>query len=83
LYRDFLLKELFPLAKGDFCSSQLQVPTLLLFGTQDQFISTALLDGYEPYVVQLNIEYFHDCGHFIAEEKPDLVATKIKEFFNR
>jgi len=81
LYRIFLLKELLPLAKGKYCSSRLYVPTLLLFGTRDQFISTMLLKGYEPYVEQMTIEPHHDSGHFIVEQKPDLVAAKVKEFF--
>jgi len=83
LYRTFLFGEFLPVARGRYCSLRLHVPTLLLFGSRDMFISTTLLSEYEPYVEQLTIEQVHDCGHFIVEEKPELVATKVKEFFHK
>jgi pimeloyl-ACP methyl ester carboxylesterase len=81
LYRTFLTRELPKLSRGAYESLRLTVPTLLLFGTDDFAISTALLRGYEPYADDMVLELVPDCGHFIAEERPQLVTERALDFF--
>jgi pimeloyl-ACP methyl ester carboxylesterase len=60
--------------------ARLTVPTLVLFGEHERYISARLLDGYEPYADDMRMELVPDSGHFIVDEKPDLVTRRAREF---
>jgi pimeloyl-ACP methyl ester carboxylesterase len=63
-----------------FDALRLTVPTRLLFGVRDVMLSTALTQGWEGHADDMAVEYVEGCGHFIAEERPDLVAERIRAF---
>ena len=81
LYRSFLLNEFIPLICGRYRSSRLLTPTMIFFGTRDFALAPELLKGYEPYAINLKIELVPNCGHFIAEDHPELVTKRALEFF--
>ena len=81
IYRTFVLREFPSLARGRYNSLRLRTPTLLVFGTRDFAASKAFLRGYEPFVDDFTLELVHDSGHFIADEKPELVTERALEFF--
>jgi pimeloyl-ACP methyl ester carboxylesterase len=60
---------------------RLTVPTRLVFGSRDLYISTALTRGWEDHADDMAVEYVADSAHFIAEEKPGLVAERALELF--
>ena len=62
-------------------SRRLTVPALILFGARDRYLSPKLLAGGEGHADELAIELVPDSGHFIANEKPDLVAGRALDFF--
>ncbi len=80
VYRTFNLKESGPIMRGRYAHTRLEVPTLLLFGADDFALRPQLLDGYERHADQMEVELVPDCGHFIADERPDLVAERAKAF---
>ena len=82
MYRVFNLRELLPILRGRYAEQRLTVPTRMLFGTDDAAIHTDLLAGYEAHVDDMEIEFVADCGHFIADERPDLVAERAREFLS-
>ncbi len=67
---------------GAFRSKRLSVPTLLLFGAQDRYVSTKLLPGYETHADDMELELVPDSGHFIVDEKPELVARRALAFLS-
>jgi pimeloyl-ACP methyl ester carboxylesterase len=67
-------------ARGKWRSDRLPVPTLLLFGEGDASLSTKLLPGYESHADDMRLELVPDCGHFIVDEKPDLVIERAREW---
>ena len=81
LYRTFLTREFPAVARGRYESSRLSVPTLLLFGARDFAIAPSWLRGYEPHTDEMTLEVVPDCGHFIADERPELVAERALELF--
>jgi pimeloyl-ACP methyl ester carboxylesterase len=81
LYRTFTLRELIPITRGRYAGRRLSVPTRVVFGVRDIAISHRLLDGHQPYADSFDIHLVPDCGHFIADERPDLVAQHALEFF--
>jgi pimeloyl-ACP methyl ester carboxylesterase len=67
-------------ARGRWRDTRLAVPTLLLFGERDRYVSPKLLPGYERHADDMRVELVPDSGHFIVEEKPDLVVERAREF---
>jgi pimeloyl-ACP methyl ester carboxylesterase len=65
---------------GHWRHERLTAPTLLLFGARDRYISTKLLPGYEPFTDDMRVELVPDSGHFIVDEKPDLVIDRTREW---
>jgi pimeloyl-ACP methyl ester carboxylesterase len=83
LYRTFLLRELGPYLRGQHRGRRLEVPTLLLHGTRDAAIDHNRLGDWEAHADDMAVELRDDSGHFIAEELPELVATRAGELFDR
>jgi pimeloyl-ACP methyl ester carboxylesterase len=81
MYRVFNLREVAPIARGRYAKARLKVATKLLFGTGDAALNHNLLAGYERHADDMQLEKIDGCGHFIADEMPDLVAERAREFF--
>lgn len=81
VYRSFLLRELPRLKKGHYRSQRSSVPIRLLAGEADPVVRGEILEGYEPYADDMSVEEIAGCGHFIAEERPDLVIERARELF--
>lgn len=81
LYRTFNLREFPPIVRGRYSQHRLTVPTRIVFGTRDAFISHKMLNGHQPHADDLDIHLIPDCGHFIADERPDIVADHARTFF--
>jgi pimeloyl-ACP methyl ester carboxylesterase len=60
--------------------ARLTVPALLLFGAADRYVSPRLLDGYEPHADEMRVELVGASGHFLVDEKPELVIERAREF---
>jgi pimeloyl-ACP methyl ester carboxylesterase len=80
MYRTFNLREVPEIARGRYAKARLEVPTKLLFGTGDAALNHNLLAGYEGHATDMTVEKVDGCGHFIADEMPDLVAERAREF---
>lgn len=80
-YRVFQLRELWPILRSRYERERLTVPTKILFGVEDVVLRPELLAGYEDHTDQMEVELVQDSGHFIADEQPELVATRAREFF--
>ena len=81
LYRTFLLKEAIPVTAGRYAASPLEVPTLLLFGRRDLAIPTRMVRRHACRSEALDLELVPDAGHFIVDEKPELVADRARRLF--
>jgi pimeloyl-ACP methyl ester carboxylesterase len=81
-YRAFLLREAGPLLRGRYASRRLQVPTLLVNGSNDPAIRPELLAGYERHADAMEVELVESCGHFIVDEMPELVIDRARAFFD-
>ncbi|MHB8659557.1 MAG: alpha/beta fold hydrolase [Solirubrobacteraceae bacterium] len=76
LYRDFVLHELPELALGRYAGQRLTVPTRIVFGTNDGAMSPRQLQGAEANADRLEVRLVPGCGHFIVDERPDLVTAE-------
>ena len=81
LYRTYLRVMTGRGATAELSQQELTVPTHFLFGTNDGAISPLVLEGVEAHGHDLVVERVADSGHFICEEKPELVARRARERF--
>ncbi len=81
MYRVFNWRELPPILRGRYADDRLLVPTRLVFGVDDSVLRPPMLSGYEQHAEDMEVEFVPDCGHFIVDEQPDLVAARAREFF--
>jgi pimeloyl-ACP methyl ester carboxylesterase len=82
VYRVFNWRELWPILRGRYAEKRLTVPTLLVFGVDDFVLRPSMLAGYQRHADAMRVELVSDCGHFIADEQPALVAAHAREFFS-
>jgi pimeloyl-ACP methyl ester carboxylesterase len=83
-YRTFLLHELRPLVEGRFKQGTLTTPTRMLWGRRDPITAGAHDHGeHERYAPNLTIEWVEETGHFLPEERPELVVARARELFGR
>jgi pimeloyl-ACP methyl ester carboxylesterase len=82
MYRVFNLKETWPIFRGRYFDQRLTVPTRLVFGADDFALRPQLLAGYERHADDMAVELVPGCGHFIADERPQLVAERARDFLS-
>jgi epoxide hydrolase 4 len=66
----------------DAAQFHVKVPTLVIWGEQDQALLPGNLDGLERHVADLRIVRVPDASHWIAHEKPRLVNELIRNFIS-
>jgi pimeloyl-ACP methyl ester carboxylesterase len=57
----------------------LELPTRVLHGADDRCIHRALADPGPGHADDLRVTYVEGCGHFIADERPELVRDALVE----
>jgi pimeloyl-ACP methyl ester carboxylesterase len=81
-YRSFQVREIPPLIRGRYRRQRLRTPTRILFGTDDNAMDPRPLDASRRYADDMRVELVPGVGHFIADERPDLVLDRAMSFFN-
>ena len=76
IYRSFL-RELPAIARGRYSPSDLTVPSRLVFGTGDLVLTARAAEDTAAQADSLELELVADVGHFIVDEKPELVADRV------
>ena len=61
---------------------EVKVPTLVIWGEQDQALLTGNLEGLGEYVSDLTIKRIPDGSHWVSHEQPDLINSLIREFIS-
>jgi pimeloyl-ACP methyl ester carboxylesterase len=79
LHWQYIRHDIPALARGRNRGLRLSVPTLLLTGTADPIITPKLLPGGERYASDLRVRTVPGAGHLLPEERPDLVASAVRE----
>ncbi|MEM7555717.1 MAG: alpha/beta hydrolase [Cyanobacteria bacterium P01_A01_bin.84] len=60
--------------------SELEIPTLMIWGEEDKALGKELTYGTQAYVKDFQIKYIPNCSHWVQQEKPELVNQYIREF---
>ena len=80
LYRAYL-RSLATLAERPYDGLRLTTPTRLVLGRGDQAIPEVTVRGFEPHADDMALEIVDGCGHFVPEERPDVVVRHARELF--
>jgi pimeloyl-ACP methyl ester carboxylesterase len=80
LYRAYL-RSLATLAERPYEGLRLTTPTRLVLGRGDQAIPEVTVRGFEPHADDMALEIVDGCGHFVPEERPDVVVRHARELF--
>lgn len=59
---------------------QVSAPTLLIWGEQDVALGIEMTEGLEQWVPNIQVKRVPDSGHWVQQEKPELVNTLMAEF---
>lgn len=60
--------------------ARVTVPTLVIWGEQDEYLRPENLDGLERFVPNLTVKRLPDASHWVMREKADEVNAYIREF---
>ena len=83
LYRSFIFAELIRVGLfRRYRHQRITTPTRLLFGANDAALSLSWLRGYENHFDDFLIELVPRGGHFIVDERPELVNERAMKFFS-
>lgn len=67
-------------ALGRWNDRRIEVPTLFVFGRRDRMISSELVaEGPADHARASRVELVEGAGHFICDQRPDLVAAHVSE----
>jgi pimeloyl-ACP methyl ester carboxylesterase len=83
LHRAFALRDIARLILGRYKKLRLSTPTVILAGEHDFMLPPGVLSGAGSHADDLSVEVVADCGHYVHEERPDLVAKTARELFRR
>jgi epoxide hydrolase 4 len=69
---------------GHWLARKVQAPTLVIWGEQDVALTRELTYGMEDlFAGRFEIKYVSDSGHWVQQEKPELVNRFIRDFLSR
>jgi pimeloyl-ACP methyl ester carboxylesterase len=74
-----IIRKIADLPKENF---MVKVPTLVLWGEQDEALLPGLLCGLEEYVNDLTVKRIGDGSHWVAHEQPKNINKYIREFID-
>ena len=82
-YRTFQFRESARWARGEFDlknGARVDVPVRWLHGTGDPVITPTLLRGYGERCSDFELELVDGVGHWIVEQRPELVLDRLRKF---
>jgi pimeloyl-ACP methyl ester carboxylesterase len=77
-YRTFLTREL--IRAREFAKTSVDIPMRFLHGMDDPAITPTLLRGYAEHAAGFQLETVDDVGHWIVDQRPELVLDRLRAF---
>ena len=77
LYRSFVLRELPHIVRGRYSPNDLHVPVELVLGKRDPVATRRVAEDVAGQSDRIELELIGDSGHFVVDEKPELVADRL------
>lgn len=58
----------------------IEVPTLIIWGDDDNFLESSMADAHGSFVTDLTVKHIPKCSHWVQQDQPDLVNQYMREF---
>lgn len=81
LYRTYARKEFPRMLRGRYRRMRLRPPTHLILGGSNPIMRPFALEGYESHADEMSVEVIPNLSHFVFDEAPDLMLSRILRFF--
>lgn len=81
-YRSFQANEMRRWVRGEYRDARVDVPVRWLTGTADPVITADLTDGYAEHITDFEVELVDGVGHWIVDQRPDLVLDRVRSFLS-
>ena len=81
LYRAFQLREMRWMLSGRYQRLGFKIPGLVVHGREDKILRPVHLGFSRRIAPNLEVELVEGCGHFIVDERPELVSARLEAFF--
>jgi len=78
-YRTALTSEMLRWVR-EYGDGRVEVPVRWLHGTDDPVITPLLLRGYDQRATDFEVELVDGVGHWIVEQRPELVLDRVRKF---
>ncbi|MFV0495134.1 alpha/beta fold hydrolase [Mycobacterium sp.] len=86
-YRTFQLREMLSWVRGEYGSDKpggrVDVPVRWLTGIDDPVMTAGATDGYEEHISDFKVELVPGVGHWIVDQRPELVLDRLRAFLLR
>jgi pimeloyl-ACP methyl ester carboxylesterase len=79
-YRTFQTREVARWMRGEYNAARVEVPVRWLHGTKDPVIMPEMFAGFGDRISDFEVELVDDAGHWIVEQRPELVLDRIRTF---
>jgi pimeloyl-ACP methyl ester carboxylesterase len=79
-YRTFLTREMMRWLLGEFAGARVEVPVRWLHGTDDPVLTPNLLREYAKHIDDFQVELVDGVGHWIVQQRPELVLDRVRAF---
>jgi pimeloyl-ACP methyl ester carboxylesterase len=80
LYRQLIIPEFMRIMRGSYRGRRLRVPTLVLFGAEDQLIPKDAIRFHEDDAPGLQLEFVPGGAHYLVDDQPEAVAHRVAAF---
>jgi pimeloyl-ACP methyl ester carboxylesterase len=80
LYRQLILPGFLRIIRGGYRGRPLRVPTLVLFGAEDDLIPQGAIEVWDEDAPDLRIEFVPGGAHYLVDDNPDEVAERVRRF---
>lgn len=79
-YRSFQTSEMLGWLRGEYADARVDVPVRWLSGTDDPVMTPDLISGYGDHIGDFEVELVDGVGHWIVEQRPELVLDRLRAF---
>ena len=62
---------------------KVNVPTIIIWGTQDVALSTSMVDASAKWIPDLEVKYIPSAGHWVQQQEPEKVNKYMREFLGK
>jgi pimeloyl-ACP methyl ester carboxylesterase len=83
LYRSFVVRELPGIVRGRHSPRDLRVPVELVLGGRDPVATSRVGEDVAAQSDRIELEVVADSGHFVVDQKPELVSDRLLRLLTR